>query len=267
MLFTDIDRVPHVNSVSSTGHVALTVFPKGEAGRSPNLIDEQLSASPRPETARPQVKCWLVRATENVTIQARCREIIVGRLDSHRKSNLQPLVCVEPAQIPIEGILSARGLSRVELRSNGSSQVTSRDSCDTVRTPDNRALVMVANFSKEEMIIPKATVLGVAEEIAEELVKKINAENKPKSDLVNDRKRKKRNEFLYRKLLLGILDRLSEEEKQVIESNDFIGTDVIQHQIVLEDTRPIGKPQYRVPYALRDEMKTQVKKVLDEGVD
>jgi len=126
---------------------------------------------------------------------------------------------------------------------------------------------MVANFSKEEMIIPKATVLGVAEEITEELVNKINAENKPKSDLVNDRKRKKRNEFLYRKLLLGILDRLSEEEKQVIESNDFIGTDVIQHQIVLEDTRPIRKPQYRVPYALRDEMKTQVKKVLDEGVD
>ena len=37
MLFTDIDRVPHMNSVWSTRHVALTVFPKGEAGRSPNL--------------------------------------------------------------------------------------------------------------------------------------------------------------------------------------------------------------------------------------
>jgi hypothetical protein len=37
MLFTDIDGVPHVNSFSSTGHVALTVFPKGEAERSPNL--------------------------------------------------------------------------------------------------------------------------------------------------------------------------------------------------------------------------------------
>jgi len=56
MLFTDIDRVPHVNSLSSTGHVALTVFPKGEAGRSPQLkkkearhIDEQLSAIPRTE--------------------------------------------------------------------------------------------------------------------------------------------------------------------------------------------------------------------------
>jgi len=64
MLFTDVDSVPHVNSVSSIGHVALTVFPKGEAGRSPKLtkkeawhIDEHLSASSRTEIARPQDKC------------------------------------------------------------------------------------------------------------------------------------------------------------------------------------------------------------------
>jgi len=37
MLFTDVDSVPHVDSVSSTGHVALTVFPKGEAGHSPQI--------------------------------------------------------------------------------------------------------------------------------------------------------------------------------------------------------------------------------------
>jgi len=139
---------------------------------------------------------------------------------------------------------------------------------------------MVANFSKEERTIPKATVLGVAAEITEELVNKINADDKPKSDLVNDLQRQKRNELLYRKLLLGKLDHLTQEEKQLIEpvlmkyphvfrdeeSNDFKGTDVIGHQIVLEDTRPIRKPQYRVPYALRDEMKTQVIKMMDKGV-
>jgi len=139
---------------------------------------------------------------------------------------------------------------------------------------------MIANFSREELTIPKATVLSVAEGITEELVDKINAEDKPKSDLVNDRQRMRRNELLYRKLLLGQLDHLSEEQKQVIEpvlmkyahvfhdedSNDFKGTDVIEHQIVLEDTRPIRKPQYRVPYALRYEMKTQVEKMLDKNV-
>jgi len=76
MSFAGIDRVPQVNSVSSIGHVVLTVFPRGEAGRSPQVkekeawhIDEQFSASPRTEIARTQDKSWLVRATENVTIQ------------------------------------------------------------------------------------------------------------------------------------------------------------------------------------------------------
>ena len=40
--------------------------------------------------------------------------------------------------------------------------MVSRDSCETVRTPDNRALVMVDNFNKEELTIPEATVLSVA---------------------------------------------------------------------------------------------------------
>ena len=35
MLFNG--RVPHMNRVSSTGHVVLAVFSKGEAGRSPRL--------------------------------------------------------------------------------------------------------------------------------------------------------------------------------------------------------------------------------------
>ena len=74
---------------------------------------------------------------------------------------------------------------------------------------------MVANFSEVELIIPKDTVLGVAE-ITEELITKINTDDKPKSDLVNDLQRKKRNELLYRTLLLGKLDHLSKEEEQVI---------------------------------------------------
>ena len=116
-----------------------------------------------------------MRPTENVTIQPRCRQIIVGRLDFDGKSNLTLLVCVEPAQILIEWILPALGLMRVEARTDESSQVMSRDGCETVRTSENRALVMVPNFSKEELTIHKATVLGVAEKITEELVNEINA--------------------------------------------------------------------------------------------
>jgi hypothetical protein len=77
-------------------------------------------------------------------------------------------------------------------------------------------------------------------------------------------------------LLEGKLDQLSETDKQTIEpvlmkyahvfhdehTDDFKGTDVIEHQIILDDTRPIRKPQYRVPHALRKEMQTQVEEML-----
>jgi hypothetical protein len=48
--------------------------------------------------------------------------------------------------------------------------------------------------------------------------------------------------------------------------NDFKGTNVIEHEIPLNDTRPIRKLHYRVPYALREEMQTHVKNMLDRGV-
>ena len=50
------------------------------------------------------------------------------------------------------------------------------------------------------------------------------------------------------------------------ETNDFEGTDVIEHQILVGDAQPVRRPQYRVPYSLRDEMNAQVKKMLDKGI-
>jgi hypothetical protein len=50
------------------------------------------------------------------------------------------------------------------------------------------------------------------------------------------------------------------------ETNYFKGTDVIEHQILVGDARPIRVPPYRVPYALRDEMKKQVTEMLGKGV-
>jgi hypothetical protein len=67
----------------------------------------------RPETTIPQDEFWLVRATENITVAPMCRLIVMGKLEAGRGQKLPPLVCFEPAQVPIEGILSARGLSRV----------------------------------------------------------------------------------------------------------------------------------------------------------
>jgi len=49
------------------------------------------------------------------------------------------------------------------------------------------------------------------------------------------------------------------------QTNDFKGTSVIDHKIPLDDTLTIRKPQYRVPYSLRDLMQTQVENMLDRG--
>jgi hypothetical protein len=76
--------------------------------------------------------------------------------------NLPPLVVVEPAQIPIEGIFPARALSRVEPSARQSSPVNSK-AAGKVKPLADCAYVMLTNFSRDTLTVPKATVLGVAE--------------------------------------------------------------------------------------------------------
>ena len=287
LLLTGNRKVPRVYSVPPTGHKALTIFSGGKADRSRQLRqqearrrDGQVTASLHPEITMPESKSWLVRATENVTVAPRCRQIVLGRLESERVQKFPTLVCVEPAQIPIEGILSARGLSRVEPKANEAFRVTSEHDRIAASTRNSCAYVMVANFSNEELTIPKATVLGVAEEVSEALVDRINAGDRSNSSPPTPQHRKKNNRALYQKLLQGKLDHLPEVDRQLIEpvlleyahvfhdeeTNDFKGTNVVEHQILVGDAQPIRRPQYRVPYSLRDEMKAQVQEMLDKGV-
>ena len=51
-----------------------------------------------------------------------------------------------------------------------------------------------------------------------------------------------------------------------MKTNDFKGTDIIEHQIIVDNVPPIRRPQYRTPYGLREEMKSQIEKMLDKGV-
>jgi len=50
------------------------------------------------------------------------------------------------------------------------------------------------------------------------------------------------------------------------ESAEFKGTDLVEHRIITGDVRPVRKAQYRVPYALREEMESQVRTMLKKGV-
>jgi hypothetical protein len=80
-------------------------------------------------------------------------------------------------------------------------------------------------------------------------------------------------------LLNGKLD-LIQADKELIEpvllkyshifhdegTNDFKGTDLLEHQIITGDAQPIRRPRCRTPFALRGEMEEQVKNMLEKGI-
>jgi hypothetical protein len=135
---------------------------------------------------------------------------------------------------------------------------------------------MLANFSNEELTIPKATILGVAEEVSEFLVDKINIPAEFKADNPTRPPRIKRNEAFYNKLLLGKLDHLTSEDRQHIEpilrkyahvfhdedTNNYKATHVKEHQIHVGDAILIRKHPYRTPFALRREMQDQLQETV-----
>jgi hypothetical protein len=140
---------------------------------------------------------------------------------------------------------------------------------------------MVANFSLEELFLPKATILGVGEGMSAGLVSAINDGQKEgyARNRLNNKPMVKINES-FKQYLNGTLGHLPQEERATLEpvllryrhvfydedTNYFRGTDVIEHRIITGEAAPIRKTLYRVPYALRDEMKHQIRDMLDKGV-
>jgi len=180
--------------------------------------------------------------------------------------------------VPIQGIHPARVLTRVQARS--SLQQTSPQGCIVCEAPRSCAYVMLTNFSDEALTVPKATVLGIAEEISESIVDKINKVGQSSSNAPNDSSKCGKNKELFQKLLKGKLDHLPPDERQLIqpvlvkyahvfhdeELNDFKATNIVEYEIPVGDTTPIRRLSYKTPFALRDEMDTQVKKMLRQGI-
>jgi len=174
---------------------------------------------------------------------------VTGRLEGKKGQSFPSLVCVEHAHIPIHRILPARVITRVGLSITQSEH-------NKAPIPHSRTHVMLANFGDSPITIPKSTVLGIAEQVSETLV-----------DRINDSRRCKetgkiiKNEALYHKLLGGKLDHLPSEDRKKIEpvllkyahvfhdeeSNDFKAIDVVEHEINLNDPTPVRRPQYRTP--------------------
>jgi hypothetical protein len=167
LMLNENHKAPACNATSAK-HTALTVFCEQETGSEPQVarsvephLDRQSLDDPCSTWFIQSSKSWLVKATESVTISPRSCQVISARIELGKGQNCPPLVYVEPAAIPHEGILPARMLSRVEVSENEKSQQV-------------RALVMLANFSHETLTLPKSTVLGIAEEVSEDLINRIN---------------------------------------------------------------------------------------------
>jgi hypothetical protein len=71
---------------------------------------------------------------------------------------------------------------------------------------------MITNFSDEALTVPKATVLGIAEDISEALVDKINTDGQSSFE---DSHSREKNKALFQKLLKGKLDHLPQHERRL----------------------------------------------------
>ena len=60
-----------------------------------------------------EVEPWMVRMTGTVKIASRVKQTVVGRLEMPKRRVSPQLVCLEPAQLPLEGVLFESGLTRV----------------------------------------------------------------------------------------------------------------------------------------------------------
>jgi hypothetical protein len=58
-------------------------------------------------------KTWLVKVAQDVTIAPRRRHMVTVKLDLEKRKEIPPQFCIGPAAIPIQGILTARAISRV----------------------------------------------------------------------------------------------------------------------------------------------------------
>jgi len=123
----------------------------------------------------------------------RSQQVVTGKLKLEQEQEPPPLVCIEPADIPVEKSPPCTHTHTVECSPNKTSLMTSRADQKAARWPNTSAYVMLANVSDQTLTVPKSTVLGIAEEASEPLIDRINQRKELNSDssLMPQRKKMK----------------------------------------------------------------------------
>jgi len=164
-------------------------------GEETPIKTKEINPQPR-EVALNYSEAWTVISKETVVLQPRAKHTVLGKVQGGNSRNSSCLLCVEPARVPIEGICVARVLTRPSVAIHSSQpagksalstscsqlnmhapnflhDVKARkqlDSTSDIRYPPDSITLMIAKFSDEELTLPKGTILGLAQEISENLV-------------------------------------------------------------------------------------------------
>jgi len=111
-------------------------------------MDKQVPADSHHERTSNPVRAWLVKAKDNITMAPRSQQVVTGKLENEQEQEPPPLVCIEPSHIPIEGVLPARALTRVECSPSKTSLMTSRADQKAARSPNTSAYVKLTSATK-----------------------------------------------------------------------------------------------------------------------
>jgi len=140
------------------------------AGRSPQpmrreepRLEEQPSANLRPAATTQGCRSWLVRATENIMLAPRCRQVAIERFRLRQRTAPPSPVCLEPALVHIQGILPARVLSLVKASTQETSSMTSQQGRVEKEASANWAFVKFTNSSDEPLTLYEHSVHGTSE--------------------------------------------------------------------------------------------------------
>ena len=117
----DHPKRKHCESQGTAAPAALTVFSHKDGRkkerscwighRKRDVRQFKQNEKTEPEIELKNSESWLVKTTQEIRIAPRVKQMVIARVDLPRRQEAPPLVCVEPAQLPNEGVHAARGLS------------------------------------------------------------------------------------------------------------------------------------------------------------
>ena len=117
----DHPKGEHCGSQGTAARAALTVFSHKDGRRKQgscwigykkrDVRQFKQSEETKPEIELEDSDSWLVKTTQEIRIAPRVKQMVIARVDLSRRQEAPPLVWLEPAQLPNEGLLAARGLS------------------------------------------------------------------------------------------------------------------------------------------------------------